>query len=69
MAAVVLEDFVKPFCKEPFSQKAADLLMKISVVVSGIVCVVLVFVVEKSGSHVLQVITVVENKLLLLYLL
>lgn len=55
MAAVVLEDFVKPFKKTPFTPKMADILMKLTVVVLGVTCVGLVFVVEKTGSHVLQV--------------
>lgn len=55
MAAVVLEDFVKPFRKTPLSPRAADILLKFTVVVLGATCVALVFVVEKTGSHVLQV--------------
>ncbi|XP_076618438.1 sodium-coupled monocarboxylate transporter 1 [Colletes latitarsis] len=54
MSAVVLEDFVKPFRKTPFTPRVADILMKLTVVVLGIICVALVFVVEKTGSHVLQ---------------
>ncbi|XP_071876026.1 sodium-coupled monocarboxylate transporter 1 isoform X1 [Bombus fervidus] len=54
MAAVVLEDFVKPFRKTPLSPRAADILLKLTVVVLGATCVALVFVVEKTGSHVLQ---------------
>ncbi|XP_076687275.1 sodium-coupled monocarboxylate transporter 1 [Andrena cerasifolii] len=57
MAAVVLEDFVKPFRKTPFTPKMADILMKLTVVVLGVICVGLVFVVEKTGSHVLQLST------------
>lgn len=55
MAAVVLEDFIKPFKKTPFSPKAVDILLKLMVVTLGVTCVGLVFVVEKTGSHVLQV--------------
>ena len=55
MAAVVLEDFIKPYRKTPFTPRAADILMKLTVVFLGIFCVALVFVVEKTGSHVLQV--------------
>ncbi|XP_033222969.1 sodium-coupled monocarboxylate transporter 1-like [Belonocnema kinseyi] len=54
MAAVVLEDFIKPYRKTPFTPRAADLLMKLTVVSLGIICVGLVFFVEKTGSHVLQ---------------
>lgn len=54
MAAVVLEDFIKPFRKTGFTPRGADILMKLIVVILGAVCVALVFVVEKTGSHVLQ---------------
>ncbi|XP_012224852.1 sodium-coupled monocarboxylate transporter 1-like [Linepithema humile] len=54
MAAVVLEDFVKPFIKIPFTPKGADIFMKLTVVVLGTICVALVFVVEQAGTHVLQ---------------
>lgn len=55
MAAVVLEDFVKPFIKTSFTRKGADMFMKLTVVILGAICVALVFVVEKTGTHVLQV--------------
>ncbi|XP_036149265.1 sodium-coupled monocarboxylate transporter 1 isoform X3 [Monomorium pharaonis] len=54
MAAVVLEDFVKPFIKTPFTRKGADIFMKLTVVILGTICVALVFVVEQAGTHVLQ---------------
>lgn len=54
MAAVVLEDFIKPFRKTGFTPRVADILMKLTVVILGATCVALVFVVEKTGSHVLQ---------------
>ncbi|CAK9798458.1 Sodium-coupled monocarboxylate transporter 1 [Anthophora plagiata] len=57
MAAVVLEDFIKPFKKTPFSPKVTDILLKLTVIIFGILCVALVFVVEKTGSHVLQLST------------
>lgn len=57
MAAVVLEDFLKPFRKTPFTPRAADILMKLTVVILGTICVALVFVVERTGSHVLQLTT------------
>lgn len=56
MAAVILEDFIKPYRKTPFTPRGADILMKFTVIFMGILCVGLVFVVEKTGSHVLQVI-------------
>ncbi|XP_046614601.1 sodium-coupled monocarboxylate transporter 1-like [Neodiprion virginianus] len=54
MAAVVIEDFIKPFRKNAFSPKVADLLMKLTVVTLGTLCAGLVFVVERMGTHVLQ---------------
>ncbi|XP_076223967.1 sodium-coupled monocarboxylate transporter 1 [Nomia melanderi] len=57
MSAVVLEDFIKPFRKTAFTPKTADILMKLTVVIFGIICVALTFVVEKTGSHVLQLTT------------
>ncbi|XP_066591504.1 sodium-coupled monocarboxylate transporter 2-like isoform X3 [Prorops nasuta] len=54
MAAVVFEDFIKPFRKNPLSSRMADFIMKLTVVILGVTCVALVFVVEKAGSHVLQ---------------
>lgn len=55
MAAVVLEDFIKPFRKKSFTAKQAENLMKLTVIILGAICTCLVFVVEKAGSHVLQV--------------
>lgn len=55
MAAVVLEDFVKPFIKTPFTHRGTDIFLKLTVVVLGAICVALVFIVEKAGTHVLQV--------------
>lgn len=55
MAAVVLEDFIKPYRKTPFGTRTADIILKLTVITLGILCVILVFVVEKTGSHVLQV--------------
>lgn len=49
-AAVVLEDFYKTFFKKELSEKRANLLMKLTVVVIGGICVGLVFVVEKLGT-------------------
>ncbi|XP_071576163.1 sodium-coupled monocarboxylate transporter 1-like isoform X2 [Temnothorax nylanderi] len=54
MAAVVLEDFVKPFMKTPFTRKGADVFMKLTVVILGTICVALVFVVEQADTHMLQ---------------
>lgn len=38
MAAVVLEDFYKPFSKKPLTEKQTEILMKTVVVVLGVIC-------------------------------
>lgn len=50
MAAVVLEDFVKPFAKKPLSERAVNWVMRSVVVVIGVICVCMVYVVEKMGT-------------------
>lgn len=54
MAAVVLEDFYKPLYNKPLSEKHTQIIIKLTVILFGAVCVGLVFVVEKLGA-VLQV--------------
>ncbi|XP_067005764.2 sodium-coupled monocarboxylate transporter 1 [Anabrus simplex] len=49
-AAVVLEDFYKTFFAKPLSQRQTSLLLKTTVLVTGLVGVSLLFVVEKLGS-------------------
>ncbi|KAG5877995.1 hypothetical protein JTB14_033644 [Gonioctena quinquepunctata] len=50
MAAVVLEDFYKPFINKNISEKHSFYLMKSTVVITGAICIGLVFVVEKLGA-------------------
>ncbi|CAH0558329.1 unnamed protein product [Brassicogethes aeneus] len=50
MAAVVLEDFFKPFSKNGITEKQTYYIMKLTVIILGALCVGLVFVVEKLGS-------------------
>ncbi|CAH2239518.1 jg21523 [Pararge aegeria aegeria] len=49
MAAVVLEDFWKPFFRK-LSRRETQILVRAVVVILGCICVGLVFVVEKLGS-------------------
>lgn len=49
LAAVTLEDFIKPFYPD-LSEKAVGRIMRISVVVYGIISIAMVFVVEKLGA-------------------
>lgn len=50
MSAVVLEDFFKPFVKKPLSDRAVNWIMRSVVVLVGVLCVMLVVVVEKMGT-------------------
>lgn len=54
MAAVVLEDFYKPFFSKQLTEKQTYILMKFTVIIMGAICIGMVFVVEKLGA-VLQV--------------
>lgn len=54
MSAVVLEDFVKPFVKQPLTEQTISWIMRLVVVGVGVFCLCLVFLVEKMGSTVLQ---------------
>lgn len=50
MAAIVLEDFYKPFANRPLSEKQTSYLMRSVVLCVGIVSFALVFVVENLGT-------------------
>ncbi len=50
MAAIVLEDFVKPLVKSPLSEQQTNCVMRGTVLVIGIVSVALVFVVQHLGT-------------------
>ncbi|XP_057665817.1 sodium-coupled monocarboxylate transporter 1-like isoform X2 [Diorhabda carinulata] len=50
MAAIVLEDFYKPFFGNQLTEKKSFYIMKSTVICTGIVCIGLVFVVEKLGT-------------------
>lgn len=50
ISAVVLEDFVKSFCKQPPTQRQSAFVMRTTVIVFGFICLALVFVVEKMGT-------------------
>lgn len=50
MSAVILEDFIKSFIKEPLTERQTHYIMRAVVAVFGIICVCLVLVVEKLGS-------------------
>lgn len=58
ITGVVYEDFVKPSTKIPWSEAKASVLMKVVVVITGAICVALVFMVERMGA-VIQVLILI----------
>ncbi|XP_013106008.2 sodium-coupled monocarboxylate transporter 1 isoform X5 [Stomoxys calcitrans] len=49
LAAVVLEDFIRPFCKEEISERTTAIVMRSVVVICGLSSIGLVYVVEQLG--------------------
>lgn len=54
MAAIVLEDFYKPFANQPLSEKQTSYLMRSVVFCIGIISLALVFVVAELSTTVLE---------------
>lgn len=54
LSAVILEDYVKPLRKHQLSEKQTAIIMRLSVLLLGALCVILVFVIEQLGHAVLQ---------------
>ncbi|XP_068904857.1 sodium-coupled monocarboxylate transporter 1-like [Tenebrio molitor] len=54
MAAVILEDFQKVYIRRSLSERMSSIIMKLSVVIFGTLCVGLVYIIEKLGA-ILQV--------------
>ncbi|CAH1989463.1 unnamed protein product [Acanthoscelides obtectus] len=50
MAAVVLEDFYKPFFKRSLTNKQTLYVMRITVIIFGTICLGMVYVIEKLGT-------------------
>lgn len=50
MSGVIYEDMIKPWLRIPLSEIAVSRLMKLTVVLTGILCVTLVFLVEKLSG-------------------
>ncbi|XP_075145582.1 kin of rumpel isoform X4 [Haematobia irritans] len=49
LAAIVLEDFIRPFCKKDISERTTGLVMRSVVVICGLSSIGLVYIVEKLG--------------------
>ena len=50
MTGVIFEDFIRPLYKKPISEGRASFIMKVTVFIIGIICVGLVFLVEKMNT-------------------
>lgn len=50
MSAVMLEDFFKSIIKKPLTERQTHYIMRGVVAVFGVICVCLVFLVEKLGA-------------------
>lgn len=54
LAAVFLEDYIKPLYGKPMSERLTAVIMRVCTLVIGTMSVALVFVVERMGTHVVQ---------------
>ncbi|XP_043064896.1 sodium-coupled monocarboxylate transporter 1 isoform X2 [Drosophila ficusphila] len=54
LAAVFLEDYIRPLMRKPLTEHQTAITMRLCTVIIGVVSVALVFVVEQMGSHVMQ---------------
>lgn len=50
MTGVIYEDMIKPLSKTAISEEKASYIMKLTVIVIGVLCVAMVFVVEHLGT-------------------
>ncbi|KAH8247182.1 hypothetical protein KR032_012464, partial [Drosophila birchii] len=54
LAAVFLEDYIRPLARKPLTEHQTAIIMRLVTVIIGVLSVALVFVVERMGSHVMQ---------------
>ncbi|XP_039232655.1 sodium-coupled monocarboxylate transporter 1 isoform X4 [Drosophila yakuba] len=54
LAAVFLEDYIRPLTRKPLTEHQTAVIMRVCTVLIGVMSVALVFVVEQMGSHVMQ---------------
>ncbi|XP_022209730.2 sodium-coupled monocarboxylate transporter 1 isoform X2 [Drosophila obscura] len=54
LAAVFLEDYIKPLRKKPMTEHEVAITVRLCTVIIGVLSVALVFVVERMGTHVMQ---------------
>ncbi|XP_032593225.1 sodium-coupled monocarboxylate transporter 1 isoform X2 [Drosophila grimshawi] len=54
LAAVFLEDYIKPLRSKPLTERQTAITMRLCTLIIGTMSVGLVFIVERMGTHVLQ---------------
>ncbi|XP_070135189.1 sodium-coupled monocarboxylate transporter 1-like [Drosophila bipectinata] len=54
LAAVFLEDYIRPLAKKPLTEHQIAITMRTCTVIIGVLSVALVFVVERMDSHMMQ---------------
>lgn len=50
LSAVILEDYIKPYVREPLSERTVNYIMRSIVLITGFSCIALVFIVEQLGA-------------------
>lgn len=50
LSGIFLGDFIQPLFREKFTEITASRIMKLTVIVLGIICISLVFVVERLST-------------------
>ncbi|XP_058984473.1 sodium-coupled monocarboxylate transporter 1 isoform X1 [Musca domestica] len=61
LAAVFLEDYIKPFKKTPLTERQTAWIMRLTVVIIGIISVALVLVIQFLGHAVIQLSTTLAS--------
>ncbi|KRG01432.1 sodium-coupled monocarboxylate transporter 1 isoform X3 [Drosophila mojavensis] len=61
MAAVLLEDYIKPLSKRPLTERQTAITMRLCTVTIGTLSTVLVFGVERMGTHVMQLFMILSS--------
>lgn len=61
MAAVFLEDYIKPLCKKPLTERQTAFTMRLCTVIIGTLSTTLVFGVERMGTHVMQLFMILSS--------
>ncbi|XP_070072888.1 sodium-coupled monocarboxylate transporter 1-like isoform X3 [Drosophila takahashii] len=61
LSAVLLEDYIKPLAKKPLTEHQTAVTLRVCTVITGVLGVALVFVVERMGSHVMELLITIGS--------